>query len=257
MQASESPIPLSEKMMERFMQEALGMESSKRAGTLSRLREACDAILSGEAEKLARNPVAKEDPAFFRQRRPKLSTPMIERYVKMRQRLEGAGSDWTGPVAVTIRKDSDLDNYYKQRLAEVAPLRTRRLSARPRAQHIEAAIGGLPLTDQSIIREALDEGRQSKRELDMLRHALRNIPGLDLDAVLSGGRPQPTYQLLEALPAAERRILKMLVTRITDPDALRETGLVFRDGRLSVDYSGEDIVMPEEFSLLRKLAGAG
>lgn len=255
MQASESPIPLSEKMMDRFMQNALVMESSRRAGTLSRLREACDAILSGEAEKLARNPVAKEDPAYFRQRRPKLSTPMIERYVKMRQRLEGAGSDWTGPVAVTIRKDPDLDDYYNQRLAELAPFRERRFSAHPRADHIEAAMRELPLTDRSIIREALDEGRQAKRELDMLRHALRNIPGLDLDAVLSGDKPQPTYQLLEALPAAERLTLKSLLSRITDPNALRETGLVFRDGRLSVDYSGEDIVMPEEISLLRRLAG--
>jgi len=257
MQTSEESTASSEKIMERLVQEALQMENHRRLGTLSRLREACDAILSGNAEKLARNPTANENAAFFRQSRPNLSTQMIERYVRMRQRLEGTSSEWTGPVAVTIRKDPDLTGYCRQRISEVVPVRPRRTSIRPRTHQIESAIGALPLTDQSLVREALDEGRRSKRELDILHHALRNVPGLDFDAVLRGVAPDPTYHVQEALPAADRQTLKLLLRRITNPTLLRESGLVLRDNRLYVDHSGEDIVLPEEMALLNRLAGVG
>lgn len=44
---------------------------------------------------------------------------------------------------------------------------------------------------------------------------------------------------------------------MTNNQWLREAGLAFRNGRLKIEDTGEDLVLPEEMVLLTKLAGIG
>jgi hypothetical protein len=120
---------------------------------------------------------------------------------------------------------------------------------------IESAISALGLSDQALIREKIEEGRVAKRENDLMRKAIRDMTGFDLDEILNGKKGGAAMlEIIEPLSASDRHSLKVLVGRITD-GSLAEIGLVFRGGRLKGNWGPEsDVVTAEEMKVLRKLA---
>lgn len=202
MNDSEPTQTAAERMMARLLDEAARSGTGKAVATLRRLKIACDDILSGAAERMAHLPAAREDAALFRPAAKQLNSEIIGRYVRMRARLEGAASEWTGPHPVTIRSNQDYSAYVRERLAEVVAAPPRKARAGTRALSVEAAIADLPLTSQSLIREALEDGRQHKRELDIIRQALKKIGGLDYDVVV--GRKEGKSYPFEMQPPLDQ-----------------------------------------------------
>lgn len=245
-----------ETVMDRLISEAKRIGDGRRLGTLSRLVEACDDILSGEAYRMAKG--AKVDPEFFNPNFVRLNSNAVHQYVRLRARLEGGGTSWTGPVATTIRAEKDLMAYLKLREQGVnRPGRPR--SRRRRSQKLEEIVDGLQsITEQAILRQALADGRRWKRELDIVLSTLRRLPEVDIDAlregkILSGFPPADGAATLSPEDSAT---LRKLLARLKDNDGLSEFGLVFRNGRLKMDSApGTDLLLPEEFSLLRRLSG--
>jgi len=247
-----------EAVMNRLLSEAERVGDPRRLGTLSRLVEACDELLSGEAYRRAKG--AQRDPEFFNPNFLRLNSNTIHQYVRLRAYLDGAETTWTGPVATTIRGENDLTTYVRLREAEAKrPGKVR--AKRPRARKLEEIVGSIQsITDQAVLRQALVDGRKYKRELDIVLATLRRLPDFDVDALKEGkiltSRP---YDVGESIIAPEdAKTLRKLLVRFRDNTELAEFGLVYRSGRLKMDMPpGTDLVLPEEMSLLARLAGVG
>lgn len=242
-------------LMGRLKRQAESAQDSRRTGTLSRLVEACDDLLSGEAYKRAK--AARRDPEVFNPNFLRLSSNIVASYIRLRGHLEGSGTSWTGPVAVTMRSDKDLMAYLK--LREVEAKRPGRARSRgPRSRKLEEIVDGLQsITDQAVLRQALADARQWKRELDILLAALRRLPGIDIDALREGRATAPSSGSGGAATLApdDIKTLRGLLGRLRDNNRLPEFGLVFRKGRVKMDFAPDtDLILPEEMSLLARLA---
>jgi hypothetical protein len=244
-------------LMGRLIKEGERAADSRRIATLSRLVEACDDLLSGQAYKLAKS--AKRNPEFFNPNFFRLNSNAVHQYVRLRAHLDGSRTSWTGPVATTIRADRDLMAYLKMRESEVNRPATRKLRG-SRSGKLEDVVNGLQsITDQAIVRQALADGRAWKRELDILLATLRLVPSIDVDALREGktmSASEPAGTVSNAISSEESRTLKKLLIRLRDDDQLGEFGLRCRNGRVKMASGpGLDLVFPEEMALLARLAG--
>lgn len=244
-----------EALMNRLVSEAERIGDARRLGTLSRLVEACDELLSGEAYRRAK--AARRDPEFFNPNFLRLNSNTVHQYVRLRAHLEGGRTSWTGPVATTIRAEKDLMAYLKLREQEAKRPGIAR-SRGPRSRKADEIVNGLQsITDQAVLRQALADGRQWKKELDIVLSTLRRLPDFDIDALKEGKvlAPGPTAGGSAALAPEDAKTLRKLLARLRDNDGLSDFGLVFRNGRVKMDFApGSDLVLPEEMSLLAKLA---
>jgi hypothetical protein len=244
-----------DQLMDRLRVEAGAAADNRRLGTLSRLVEACDDFLSGEAYRKAKS--ARREPEFFNPNFQALNSNRVEQYVRLRGFLEGGNTSWTGPVATTIRADKNLMAYLKLREQE-AKRPGKPKSRGPRSRKLEEIVDGLQsITDQAALRQALADGRKWKRELDILLAALRRLPAIDVDALREGTVLSPTTVTgaPTLLAPEDSKTLRRLLARLQDSDGLSEFGLVFRNGRVKMDFApGTDLVMPEEILLLARLA---
>lgn len=245
------PNPLAQLLMDRLRSAATMAGDRRRLGTLARLVEACDEILSGAAYKKAKS--AGEDPELFNPQFPKLNARIIEAYVRLRKRTEKGSSEWTGPVGTTIRADRGLMDYVKLRFAEIgAPNRPKARSNR--AHQLDEIVNSVSgITGQAMLRQALAEGRIWKRQFDILSAALRIGPVVDIGR-LQNGRLNGID--VSSLSSREQEILRQFVCRLKDPKTLAEFGLTYHGGRIKMDYApGSDLVVAEELRLLEKMAG--
>lgn len=246
-------------LMERLQSEARRADDPRRIGTLARLVEACDELLSGGAYSLAKS--ARHDPERFNPNFVKLNSKLIENYVRLRQRLEGGSSEWTGPVQTTIRKDKDLMTYLRLR-AEEQNTPGRKKNPSPRRRKVDQVVDEIEgIHDQALLRETIAQGREWKTKLDVMLAALRKMPEIDIEA-LWAGKPQRPRVTGPASPSAigadEAQLLRKLVKRLQDNAGLEDFQLVFRLGRLKMDGgTGLDLVYPTEMKLLERLAGFG
>lgn len=249
--SSSDQTSLAEQLIDRLRSAATMAGDRRRLGTLARLVEACDEILSGEAYNRAKS--AGEDPESFNPQFPKLNPRIIEMYVRLRKRTEKGSSEWTGPVGTTIRADRELRDYVKLRFAEVgAPNRPKARSNR--AQQLDEIVNTVPgLTGQAMLRQALAEGRLWKRQFDILSAALRQGPVADIESLYMG---RVSIIDMPSLSLLEQEILQHFVTRLKDAKTLAEFGLTYHGGRIKMDYApGSDLVVAEELRLLEKVAG--
>ncbi|GAA2857857.1 hypothetical protein GGQ99_002333 [Aminobacter niigataensis] len=245
-----------ESLMGRLQAEANRSGDARRIGTLARLVEACDEIMSGDAYKRAKS--AKLDPERFNPNFVKLNSQAIHQYVLLRDRLERGKSEWKGPVATTIRGEKDLMTYLKLRDEEAKRPGKPRMRG-PRTRKLDELVDAIEgISDQALLRQALADGRAWKRELDILLATLRKLPEVDVDAlregrVLSNAR---NGQGGSALTPDDTQILRKLLARLRDNDALADFGLISRNGRVKMDIApGLDLIYPEELGLLARLAG--
>lgn len=247
-----------EALMKRLVSEAERIGDARRLGTLSRLVEACDELLTGEAYRRAK--AARREPEFFNPNFLRLNSNTVHQYVRLRAHLDGGGTSWTGPVATTIRAEKDLMAYLKLREQEAKRPGAAR-SRRPRSRKLDEIVDGLQsITDQAVLRQALADGRQWKRELDILLATLRLLPDFDVDAFREGKvlAPGGAEGGRVAIAPEDAKTLRKLLARLRDNDALSDFGLVFRSGRVKMDFApGTDLVLPEEVSLLERLSGIG
>jgi hypothetical protein len=244
---------VSARQMQRLRADAALLGDPRRMGTLERLEQACSDLLSGAAMRLAE--AHGRDGGRFRMSVRRLNPQAIEDYVRLRQQIEGR-SYWSGPVSVTIRSDPDLKAYVKERAREAFGDR-RPPKPNSSRRRIDEIVDRIPsLDDQSRLRVALEDGRQCKRELDLLREAVRKLPAVDPDILLKPGGAESDVTIHAPLSGAERELVKTLLGRIRNNSYLFEMGLVFRNGRLKMDGPpGKDLVLPEELRLLCSLAG--
>ncbi|MGB3390930.1 MAG: hypothetical protein WBA88_23445 [Pseudaminobacter sp.] len=256
-QAAESEAATADTLMDRLQADAKRASDLRRVGTLIRLVEACDEILSGGASKLAKS--ARQDPEIFNPNFVKLNSRVIEQYVRFRSRLDGSGSEWSGPVATTIRGDRDLMTYLKLRDAESKrPGRPKRPT--PLSRRADDIIDRIDsIHDQALLREVLAKGREAKRQLDIMVAALRKHPEIDVEA-LREGRYMPRKvdgpQAQSAVSADDTKLIRKLATRLRNNDELEEFDLVHRSGRVKMSQgAGLDLIYPEEMRLIERLAG--
>jgi hypothetical protein len=258
-QVEESGTVTADSLMSRLQTEAERASDIRRAGTLTRLAEACDEITSGIAYKRAKS--AKQDPEFFNPNFVKLNSRIIEAYVRFRARLDKGETEWTGPAASTIRGDKDLMTYVKLRDAE----RTHSHKSKrptPQSRRIDEIIDRIDnIHDQAILREVLAKAREAKRQLSIMVDALRKHPEIDVDALREGRHsprkidgPQPQ----SVISADDTKTIRKVVARLRDNDELEEFDLIYRSGRVKMGVgAGLDLIFPEEMKLLERLAGLG
>ncbi len=208
--------------------------------TIRRLKEICDSILSGAAIALADE--KKIDRTPFRSKR--INEKSIHAYNKLR--------GWSGPHPVTIRKQADYNNYVEARIAEVPAKKRSRPSTNER--QLDQIVDKLQsIEDRDILRRHLELGREAKAKLDIMLHVATKLPGIDLDALKGSGKIEFTST---GVDEATRKVLVKMLRRLTDNDGfLRNFDLIFRAGRLKMDYgTGQDLIFPEELDALFKMA---
>jgi len=256
-QMDESETVTADSLMSRLQAEAKRASDLRRVGTLARLVEACDEILAGDAYKRAKS--ARQDPEFFNPNFVKLNSRVIEAYVRFRARLEKGETEWTGPVASTIRGEKDLMTYLKLRDAESKrPGKPKRPT--PQSRRADEIIDRIDnIHDQALLREILAKAREAKRQLDIMVDALRKHPEINVDALREGQytpRKVDGPQAQSAIGADDTKLIRKIVTRLQDSDQLEEFDLIYRSGRVKMSLgAGLDLIYPEEMRLLERLAG--
>ena len=256
-------VPLSEQIFQRLSEEAASRPRGSRVlGTLRRLREACDDIVSGKARDYARK-AGMDATRFGRPGRPILNSKAVQDYVEIRQRLStmagDLNSEWTGPHQSTIRGREDLLHYLRQRQAEASGKKFNPERA-PRAAKVIDIVATVPLReDRDVLSMEIEKLRRESAQGNILRRALEDMPGIDVDTLI---RRDPTAAsrrretTIEPLPPSDRKILRALVERLEDPIILGDFDLT-NDGR-KIRLAGPPgtwLIEPEELQLLRTLAG--
>lgn len=212
---------------------------------------ACDAILTGEALRLARER-GMDAVRFYPHRM--LTPEAIEAYVRMMAVLQPS-KDWKGPIARTIRGDKNgLLAYVKLRdHSAVKELHRPRQGSRGR--EVEDVVNTIEsLADQALVRKVLNEGRLAKLHLDTVKHIIRRMPGITFTQETELSAEFFAKAFSGAIPVETVRNLETLYDRLTDNEALSEMGLVHRNGRVKMAFPpGNDLVLPEELATLATL----
>lgn len=239
-------------IMARLKGEAKANGSERRLGTLARLEEACDDIVSGRALDLARE--HGWDKAYFMQHR-RLVARSVHEYVLMRRYI-APKSVWNGPTKDTIAHDKNLSAYLSARDTE------REVARRPsrrgtKSRAIDDIIAEkLDFNDQAAVRAALEGGRLAKRQFDTLAAFFHKLAGVDLRQLDAFSFEDVARSIRGQIGGDDRQVLSKLVERLQNNTVLVEMGLVFRNGRVKMDYApGTDLVRPEELTVLVRLAG--
>lgn len=246
----------SEKILKRLRDKAQQMSRPDvRNATIDRLVKACNAIESGVAAGTVKTATGKDGGLRYN---PKIHPSNVEKYVKSCGKQD---QNWTGPTRVTIQKDADLLGYVEAREDErTKPVLPKRPTSRRR--QIEEAISTLPSTEIRMeLRHELEAGRSAQRELDILKDGLRNIPGIDLHAILN---PSESGTGLIAtsdngsvetsnLSQSDHKIVLALFSRLTDNDALKRFDVEFCNDRVRQIHTREQLVKRDEILALKRL----
>jgi hypothetical protein len=257
---------LSRDILQRLYDEAAHLPRSLiRIATVRRLEEACNDIASGRARELAEK-AGMDDSPFGPPKRAKLDSKAVHHYVKVRARLDAAAgvpggeTEWTGPHHVTIRDDKNgLLAYLRARQAEAVGLARPRPKA-TRARDVAEIVAGIEsVDDRLLIMDVLEDGYAAMTRYTVLCEALRQIPGIRLEDLLSRGqgpREAPASEVVAPLAADERRVLRRLVDRLTDEPGLVPFGLRYdgRRVRMAMPPTSQ-LVEKDELDLLRMLSG--
>ncbi|WP_345822101.1 hypothetical protein ABC766_10090 [Methylobacterium fujisawaense] len=256
---------LSRDVMKRLRQEAArSPRTDVRMATLQRLEEACDDIASGRAREIARS-IEEDESLFGPPKRPKINSKSVYHYVKMRARLETRQNPsvgalyWTGPHDSKIRSEPEgMLAYVRARQAEVFGL-SRPRPPRTRGRRVDEIIAAIQdVDDRILVMEVLESGYAAEKRYSILTSALRTMPGVDVDALLSGAKEQTRSSKLDgaaALGPDNRRLLQTLVSRLTNERQLPTFGLRYDGRRIRMLVPpGIELVTKDELDLLRSLS---
>ncbi|MDX9859470.1 MAG: hypothetical protein RBS99_01015 [Rhodospirillales bacterium] len=244
----------------------------QRLSTLRRLEEACDDLASGEGAEIIRS-AAKDHPelqaifdAHHRGGTIAIKPPRIAEYVKARRILDqrkGIKSAWTGPTDVTIRGDREgLLAYVRRREIEQENV----VKRRKRPAGLEDDIDQIPdMNARQRIRFELDDGREAKRQLRLIKSGLLKIPAIDLAGVLGNSETVsvPSDGKTLAIPSTGpidpdwHLLLEGLVTRLADKALLASFDLENDGNRIKNKTTKETLIRKPELALLKRLAAGG
>lgn len=218
-----------------------------RLGTIDRLVRACNAIENGKAVEVIKSDLGKKH--ISGEVNFKITPSNIEKYVKAK--------NWSGPKRAVINSDSELKAYVKSREEErLKPILPKRPSSR--RLEIEAAIDHISdIGQRTMVRHEMAAGHKARIELNLLTRALKNIPGLDYNALMGGNTliENDRCDLREKalLKLEDRQILGTLMERLDDFQALSRMGLEQVNGRIKVKATQADVIKKRELTLLRGL----
>lgn len=209
-------------------------------GTLARLIEACDEILSGRAGALAER--EKIETEHLLPGRTPLNSVTIASYVRLRARLDrkaNLDSEWTGPADATVRRSDGLRPVV-QALRD-AELVVRRKPVGSRSRRIEEIIGSIePIEARQEMRFELERGRRAEKQLQILQKGLSK-QGVDLSSLLTEAQPSASAW---SGPVSGHRVnddqsqtLAQLRALLLDNDQLRQFELVNDGSRIKLNRS--------------------
>jgi hypothetical protein len=233
-----------DKIMEGLRAEGLMDRMGKRTQTVNRLELACNAILSGEARRLAHknkvipNPFAGD----------KLNSETIHKYVKLMK--------WEGPVSATIRKSPAMQAYIAERRK---PLKSEPKRGRgENTRRIDRIIDAIEdPSDQSFMRFEFEKARDASFRIDLAAFICKRVAGIDIKAVPRGTKWKDVLNMAgSGLSLPDQEIVRRFYRRLTDTAFLNEFDLIFEAGRVYSTYgAGSDLLFPEEIELFGRLGG--
>jgi len=243
----------SEGILQALVLEAENNGSKSRLGTLSRLKEACDDVLSGEALKLARELGWRKD--WFMPNRP-LVVRSVHEYRKMRHN-RSPRTEPTGPTLDTIAHDHGLSSYVKARERErMAVNRPPRPRSGTRARRSDDIIAEkLDFNEQGIVRAELIDGRLAKLKYDTLAAFFHRLSGVDIGKRESFSFEDVASSIRGQISTDDRDALARLAVRLHDNELLVAMGLINEVGRIRTDYGDAVLVKSDELRVLVRLAG--
>jgi len=239
-------------IMKTLRQQARDNESETRLRTLARLEEACNDIVSGQALEFARK--HGWDLSFFLPHR-RLVPNSVDQYRRMRK-FADPKSDWTGPTKDTIAHDEGLKGYVSARDAERDQARRPPRRATKAGSVDEIIAAKLDFNELQLVRTALERGRQAKLKFDTLAAFFHRLSAVDLRQYDTFSYEDVARSIRGQISGDDREVLSQLADRLQDNELLVGMGLVFRNGRVKMDFSpGTDLVKPAELRVLVRLAG--
>ena len=215
-----------------------------RLETIDRLIAACDAIADGSGLDLIARQRGERPPRHGYT----ISPTNIEHYIRARA---SKSPDWTGPARGTIQKNEQFREYVAVRENERAKPKINQKPG-PRAKSIDIVLQTvLPVENRQLLIEELLTGKRAIRELQLIKQGLSDIPGIDLDALLLGRKPDENSSMSGTLSKADRQVLRELVIRLTSNEKLSMFGLTLDRERI-VQSGGlsATLVKPQENRLL-------
>lgn len=251
--SEESDGLLSTQIMARLVQEAKDNGSDRRVGTLARLKEACDDIVSGRALELARKKGWRT--TYFHPHR-RLVALSVHEYRKLKQSLSPR-TEPPGPTKDTIAHDEGLSDYLRARDNE-------RNGARPPARKgtrarrtDEILLEKLDFNDQTTIRTELEDGRLARLRYNTLAAFFHKLSGVDLRSRESFSFEEVDAEIRGQISGDDRQALASLVARLHDNRALAGMGLQYvdRTGKVMTDLGDLVLVTAAEMRVLVRLSG--
>lgn len=245
--------PLSANIMARLVQEAKDNGSVKRLGTLARLKEACDDIVSGRALELARQKRWKT--TYFHPHR-KLVARSVHEYRRLKQSISPKTEE-PGPTKDTIAHDGDLFSYLRAREEE-------RDGARPpsrkgtRARKSDEIIAAkLDFNEQTIVRTELEDLRLARLRYNTLAAFFHKLSGVDLRNRESFSFEDVACEIRGQISGDDRQAIASLAARLHDNRTLALMGLQYEEGtgRVMTDLGDLILVTASELRVLVRLSG--
>ncbi len=242
----------SEAIMQALVLEAENNGSKSRLGTLDRLKEACDAVLSGHALKLAREYGWRKD--WFMPNRP-LVVRSVHEYRKMMHN-RSPRTEPTGPTRDTIAHDQGLSSYVRSRETERSAMdRPPRPRSGTRARRSDDIISEkLDYNDQAILRTELADGRLAKRKYDTLAAFFHRLSGVDIGKKASFSFEDVASSIRGQISADDREALSRLANRLHNNEFLVAIGLINDRGSIRTDFGDAVLVRADELRVLTRLA---
>lgn len=199
-------------------------------GTLARLLEACDAIVSGDAGALAE--AEKLETQYLLPGRTPLNNMTVAAYVRLRRHVERRREEegkWNGPAGKTIQRTYAYRRYLVTR-QELQQIR-RRPSQGSKQRRIEEILGSIePIEARQDLRFELDKGITATRQLAVLTRGLADA-GIDLTPLsaafesgdMNARKRSPNAARLEP---GEAQQLAQVAALLQDNDQLRNFELM-------------------------------
>lgn len=259
---------MSERILSRLKSEAGETgRPEQRLATLERLVCACDAVADGSALLAVQrgNPEAE---MHFRRRWVSIVPPRIEEYVIARRVLDqadGRRSQWTGPVASSLRKEGEgMLAYVRARELERHGKWEGRVA--DRTHHWWQVLDGV--SDEKVrvqLMRALVEGGEAKKQVSALKRAvLLCSPTFDIDAYLRGqeqhvvGHPElaaaGVATLVEQpIDMAAQNSLTGLLERLRNNKLLASFELEYDGARVRQRVTKEALVSATELTAVEML----
>ncbi len=232
---------ISEQIMLRLESEArLFCFPNKRLATLDRLKQATDAIESGEAAKIVH-------PLPHSMARRQINQSNVEKFIRAK--------NWSGPVRETISSDQGLKNYVSQREAERHKQTVRKQKRYDSS--IDAQLDEIkPIELQKFFREEVEKHRSTTRLLHQIVNGVRLITDIDISTLMevAAGKHSgnPEIFVVQDVSAQDRKEVRNLLARFRDEERLIGLGLQCDGGDIVTPQQAE-IVLKSELNALERL----